>query len=198
MKSKIAARPLPITLSLLALCTTACGSALTSGILTSDDNTGSDSGSSSQDWSQTGSTPTIRNGNYSFVYTNPTFRCTDGASGVGQGGAMQMAVDVSGGYLTMRQNAVSASSSQQKVSTTGMRVISSTDTSGPVSATGAFVATSTALFDDAKYGYIRTNYKIDGRFSGNSWSGKYDSQAFFEEEGVSCTYSSTFTGSLVL
>jgi hypothetical protein len=187
-------KALPMTLSALALVTTACGNALTSGILTSDNNTGSDSGSGSQDWTQAGSAATVRSGNYSFVYTDPTFRCTDGASGVGQGGAMQMAVDVSGGYLTMRQNAVSASSSQQKVSTTGMRVISSTDTSGPVSATGAFVATSTALFD----GYIRTNYKIDGRFSGNSWSGKYDSQAFFEEEGVSCTYSSTFTGSLVL
>jgi hypothetical protein len=191
-------KALPMTLSALALVTTACGNALTSGILTSDNNTGSDSGSGSQDWTQAGSAATVRSGNYSFVYTDPTFRCTDGASGVGQGGAMQMAVDVSGGYLTMRQNAVSASSSQQKASTTGTRVISSSDPTGPVSATGAFVATSSTLFDDAKYGYIRTTYKIDGRFSGNSWSGKYEFQAFFEDMDVSCTYSSTFTGSLTL
>gem|GEM_PF-4690135 len=53
-------------------------------------------------------------------------------------------------------------------------MISSTPMSGTINSSGAFVATSSALLDDPTYGYMRVSYKLDGKISGSSWSGKYD------------------------
>ena len=181
----------------LSLGATSCGSSLPSGILTSDNSSGSDSDNSgSQDWNQSGSAANVREGTYSFVFTNLTFRCSDGSTGNSQGGAMQMLVNVRNGFLTMQQTAASSGSSQQKTESSGTRVVSATAITGPVSSNGTFVATSSAVFDDVEYGYMRVTYKLDGKFIGSSWSGKYDYQVFFEKLGESCNYSSSFSGAL--
>jgi hypothetical protein len=132
---------------------------------------------------------------YSFVYTDPKCLCSDGSSGSSAGGGLQMSVGVREGFLEIVQTASSGISSQQKSSTVGTQVISSTPISGPVTRSGMFTASGSTLFIDAKVGYIRVSYKIEGQFNGSNWSGRYESYAFFETAGGNCQYLSTFTGS---
>jgi hypothetical protein len=77
-----------------------------------------------------------------------------------------------------------------------MRVISSSTPGGPLSSNGDFILTSSALVDDPKVGYMRISYRTEGKFSGRSWSGKYAWTVVFEDLALTCTYSSTFSGSL--
>jgi hypothetical protein len=95
----------------------------------------------------------------------------------------------------MMQTASSGSTSSQKASTVGTKVVSASTISGPVSRSGSFTATGSALFIDAVVGYIRASYRISGQFSGSSWSGQYETTALFEDAGGSCRYLSNFSGS---
>jgi hypothetical protein len=173
-----------ITLN-LALSFTACGPALLSSVLdTSQSNEGSKS------------TLEVTEGTYSFVYTDSDYTCTDGSAGKSLGGALQMTVNVSDGFIDLQQTAVSSGASVQKSSTIGPRVISSTPASGTVNNTGEFSTTSVTVFDDPKYGLIRITYRISGQFKGKQWSGTYEMRMFVEDLGSTCNYKSYFSGSL--
>ncbi|NBX18834.1 MAG: hypothetical protein EBR09_15890 [Proteobacteria bacterium] len=138
----------------------------------------------------------ITNGTYSFVFTDFNYTCSDGTTGTSLGGAMQMIVEVSGGYLSFQQSAVSSRSSVERAATIGPRVVSSTSPSGPIDRAGAFTTTSVSVFDDPKYGILNVTYKVSGQFKGTQWSGKYETLMNAPDMGLICNYKSYFSGSL--
>lgn len=178
----------------IAFClfSTACGS-LSDAVPTSDD--------SKNPYSEnTGSTEAIqpRAGKYSFNTGSVRGDCSDGSGGVSPSQSLQFNVSMSGGLITLVQSAASSSSSTEKVSSSGMRIISSSPVSGNLSSGGSFLATGTSIFEDFKYGIIRSTYTVEGQFSGSSWSGSYNYTADFSAQYVFCRFSTTFTGFLVL
>ncbi|MEY4064884.1 MAG: hypothetical protein RIR26_1092 [Pseudomonadota bacterium] len=169
----------------------ACGQSSDAGTL----GTGSTSGSGTNPFSSaTNSSFKVKEGTYSYSFSQMNYKCSDGSIGISQGVALQMAVTVSGSMLYFVQTAASGTASQEKATAVGTRVISSTTPSGPVDSKGEFFATSTALLDDPSLGYMRVSYKWEGKFTDSGWSGEHTSSVYFEDMLVTCTYTATFRG----
>ena len=172
----------------------ACGSGGASDVL----GTGSTDSSQNYQSPYSSTDAQVTPGVYSFITTKPSYTCSDGSSGIATtgGGALQMQVKVTSSWISTMQTAASSETSTETASSTGMRVISSSTPGGPLSSNGDFILTSSALVDDPKVGYMRISYRTEGKFSGRSWSGKYAWTVVFEDLALTCTYSSTFSGSL--
>jgi len=173
---------------------TACGSGGASDVL------GTGATDSQQDNQSPYSSTNVQvtPGVYSFITTTPSYSCSNGNSGIATsgGGAVQMQVKFTNGWMTTVQTAASSETTTETVSSTGMRVISSSLPGGPLSSQGDFILTSSALLDDPKVGYMRVSYRTEGKFSARSWTGKHAWTVIFEDLNLTCTYSSTFSGYL--
>jgi len=126
-------------------------------------------------------------GLYSFKTGSISVSCTDGSSDTLSAIAFNITV-------TQTDNKISFQSDAGD--TPGITITETSGTSGNIETDASFIVTQTSTATvDGIAGNITLNYNLSGAFSTSGHSGTYKYSAYFQSYYITCTYTTSFSGS---
>jgi hypothetical protein len=125
-------------------------------------------------------------GTYSFTTDTVSYTCTDGESGQLNPQAFNVDVQESANALMITR--------PLEILPPNATLIGSTGLTGLVETDGSFTLTETAQFEITGIpGQVTANYSVTGQFTPNGGAGDYQFTADILADGITCTYTTTFT-----